>query len=221
MKSSCCGGLLSVWEYAEVLKYGSKVSVKSHVEEHTKLSIFEPFYCMVAQVLLRMWEKILYRVVLCYFAFESYINTGTLNMNIVLNKLKYTGNTMSKRAHLMHHHPKITLPEQTFIWLKSHPTLDRLTLTKILPSSQQAKGSVTRVKIGQEHPCNYKKIKNVYTYIIISTFCNRLRLVTKWLSRPLWLLHVYKHFLSHVAWIAYLIRDNLSANSNSLDLGWL
>lgn len=117
MKSSCCGGLLSVWEYAEVLKYGSKVSVKSHVEEHTKLSIFEPLYWTVAQVLLRMGEKI-YRVVLCYFAMQSYINTGTLNMNIVLNKLKYTVNTMSYRAHLMHHHPKITLPEQTFIWLK-------------------------------------------------------------------------------------------------------
>lgn len=97
-----------------MLKYGSKVSVKSHVEEHTKLSIFEPLYWTVAQVLLRMGEKI-YRVVLCYFAMQSYINTGTLNMNIVLNKLKYTVNTMSYRAHLMHHHPKITLPEQTFI----------------------------------------------------------------------------------------------------------
>lgn len=76
-----------------------------------------------------MGEK-LYSVVLCYFAMQSYINTGRLNMNIVLNKLKYTVNTMSYRAHLMHHHPKITLPEQTFIWLKKPSNTGQTNLEK-------------------------------------------------------------------------------------------
>lgn len=54
--------------------------------------------------------------------------------------MKYIGNTMNKRAHLMHQNPEIVLAEQayiTFIQPKNHPTLDTLGIKKLTQSNDK------------------------------------------------------------------------------------
>lgn len=58
--------------------------------------------------------------------------------------LNYSGNTMKKRAHLVH--PGITLGEQSYIiltQLKKHPTLDTLCCELGVSFIKLTKGSVT------------------------------------------------------------------------------
>lgn len=101
-----------------------------------------------------------------------------------LKYIKLLWCTMKKRAHLVH--PGITLGEQTYILLtqlKKHPTLDTLCCELGVSFIKLAKGSVTWVKVGQQHPCIYKKICLVIALNLL-TFCDRLQLLmSKWLHR--------------------------------------
>lgn len=78
------------------------------------------------------------------------IDTGTLNIEILFNKCKYSEHTMKKRSRLMHHHPEIMLAKQTCIKSTQLKNLHTLSLTKLAPKSLQANGLLTSVKIGQQ-----------------------------------------------------------------------
>lgn len=69
---------------------------------------------------------------------------------------------MNNRAYLMCHHPEMLLAEQILIksaLSKNYPTLETLSLTKLLPNSEKVNGSITRVEMGQQPVCIYKKKK--------------------------------------------------------------
>lgn len=64
-------------------------------------------------------------IVLRYFICRYCIDTGTPNINVLLNTL-CSENTTNRTTHLMHqHHPEITLAEQMkSAQKKNRPTLD-------------------------------------------------------------------------------------------------
>lgn len=69
---------------------------------------------------------------------------------------------MNNRACLMCHHLEMLLAEQILIksaLSKNYPTLETLSLTKLLPNSEKVNGSITRVEMGQQPVCIYTKNK--------------------------------------------------------------